>query len=384
MQSQYFTVASVSPNIEKTPEGFLLCKDVPIMRSGELAYKDSDTPSITPDGSGTTIVNRSRFVLQDGMTLKSFEGKPITLEHPEEDFVTPENYKKLVVGTLQNVRAGQGDMQNYVISDMLINDQIAIGKVLSGEIREVSIGGVGNFNELSPGVGEQDVLIGNHVALVKEGRAGPACAIKDSKGEKMSLKDRIKAIFTAAETESYKILDEAMPKDVEESQKESGSKEVEELKSTVSKLQEANTALLKSFEELKTVITEKAEDKKPSEAKPEETKEKPVEEIDLETASRAEILVPGIAKVGDVKTTALNTFYATQDGKTVLDPLLVGKSIQDVDKNMLFVTASEIVKAQRRAVSFKDANTGNHHPSVKSVQTIDQINKANQDFWKGK
>lgn len=349
------------------------------MRSGQLAYKDSETPAITPDGSGTTIVNRSRSVLQDGMTLSSFEGKPITLGHPDEDFVTPDNYKKLVVGTMQNVRSGQGDMQDYVISDMLINDQAAIDKVLSGEIREVSIGGIGNFNELSPGVGEQDVLIGNHVALVKEGRAGPACAIRDSKGGKMSLKDRIKAIFTAAETESFKILDEAMPKEVEETQKESETKEVEELKSTVTKLQEANTALLKSFEELKTVIVEKAQ-----EPKAEETKGAPVEEADLETISRAEILVPGIAKVGDVKTTALNAFYATQDGKTVLDPLLAGGTINDANKNMLFVTAAEIVKANRRAMSFKDANTGNSHAGVKSIQTIDQINKANQDYWKGK
>lgn len=379
MQSKYFTVASISSRIEKTPEGFLLCKDVPIMRSGQLAYKDSETPAITPNGSGTTIVNRSRNVLQDGMTLSSFEGKPITLGHPDEDFVTPENYKKITVGSLQNVRAGQGDMENYVISDMMINDQVAINKVLSGEIREVSIGGIGNFNELSPGVGEQDVLIGNHVALVKEGRAGPACAIRDSKGGKMSLKDRIKAIFTAAETESFKILDEAMPKEVEETQKESEAKEVEALKSTVRKLEESNTALLKSFEELKNVIVDKAQ-----ETKTEETKETPVEEADLDTISRAEILVPGIAKVGDVKTAALNAFYATQDGKTVLDPLLAGGAINDANKNMLFVSAAEIVAAKRRASSFKDANTGNPHHGAKSIQTIDQINKGHQDFWKGK
>jgi hypothetical protein len=384
MQTKYFTVASISENIEKTPEGFLICKDVPIMRSGELEYKESETPNVTPDGSGVTVVNRSRSVLTNGMTLRSFEGKPVTLGHPEQDdFVTPENYKSLVVGTLQNVRTGQGDMTDYIISDMLINDSAAINKVLSGEIREVSVGGVGNFKEVSPGVGEQDSLLGNHVALVKEGRAGSACAIRDSKEGIMSIKDKFMAIFTAAATESCKVLDEAMPKDAEEAQKETQTESVAELKGTVAKLQEGNDALMKSFAEIKELLVAKKEDAASNEST--SNQEAKVDELDLDTISRAEILSPGIAKVGDVKTAALTAFYATRDGKTVIEPLLMGGAINDANKDMLFIAASEMVKANRSALSFRDANTvGNPHAGSKSVQTIEQINKANETFWKGK
>ena len=379
MQSQYFTVAQISTHIEMTPEGFLLCKDVPIMRAGELAYDESETP-ITPDGSGATIINRPRNVLQDAVTIASFEGKPVTLGHPPEG-VTPENYKDVAVGSLQNVRAGHGEMQNFLISDMLINDRASIEKVLSGELREVSIGGAAQYLEFAPGSGEQKSLIGNHVALVREGRAGPSCAIQDSKGDDMSFQDKIKAIFKRAADESCQVLDEAMPKDAVESQKESKDETVKELQANVNELKVSNTAILKSFDELKVLLTSKAEEKE-SEQK-ESKEEAETVEPDLETISRAEILAPGIAKVGDVKTAALKAFYATADGKTVMDPLLAGRDMESVDKDMLFVTAAEMVKANRRSLIADSAHKGNPGAINKSLPSIDKMNETNKNFWKG-
>ena len=379
MDSNYFTSAKISTHIEMTPEGFLICRDVPITRAGEIEYEDG-TLNVEPSGNGVTILNKPRYILQDESTISSFEGKPITLEHPVTGDVTPENYREVTVGSLRNVRAGTGDMSDYLISDMLINDKESIAKVLSGEIREVSIGGISGLKTLSKGVGEQTWLYGNHAALVENGRAGPSCAIQDSKkGEQMSIKDRIKSIFATAEQESFKLLDSAIEKEVIE---EKDTESVAELKSSLSKLEEANAGLAKSFDELKALMLEKDSKKEEEPAKVEPEAE-PEVEADAETISRAEILAPGISRFGDVKSSALKAFYSTDEGKAIIDPMLAGKVLDSVDKNIVFVTASEIVKANRRSEfsgssSFKDSDSNS-----KKVRTPAEMNEKHKEFWKG-
>ena len=39
---QFFTVDKLSPHMEKTPEGFLLCRDVPISRVGTFDYSEQE------------------------------------------------------------------------------------------------------------------------------------------------------------------------------------------------------------------------------------------------------------------------------------------------------------------------------------------------------
>jgi hypothetical protein len=70
---------------------------------------------------------------------------------------------------------------------------------------------------------------------------------------------------------------------------------------------------------------------------------------DSATMTRAEILAPGIAKSKDVKSKALKAAYATEDGKTVIDSLLGGKTLDSADQSMLFVAASEMLKGVRRS-----------------------------------
>jgi hypothetical protein len=283
---------------------------------------------------------------------------------------------------LRNVRAGVGDMSNYLMADMVINDEVAIEKVLSGELREVSIGGRQGVKTISKGVGEQTWIFGNHVALVKQGRAGPSCAIQDSKkGDQMSIKDRIKSIFATAEQESFKLLDSAIEKEVIE---EKDTESVAELKSSLSKLEEANAGLAKSFDELKAIMLEKDSKKEAEkESVKVEAEAEPEAEADAETISRAEILAPGVSRFGDVKSAALNAFYATEEGKAIIDPMLSGKLLDSVDKNAFFVMASEIVKANRRS-KFSDSSSFQDSDSdSKKVRTPSQIDEANKNFWKG-
>ncbi len=44
MTTRFYTVASLSPKRHMTPEGFLICEDVPVARIGEQIYGPDETP----------------------------------------------------------------------------------------------------------------------------------------------------------------------------------------------------------------------------------------------------------------------------------------------------------------------------------------------------
>jgi len=204
---KYYTPTKLSENISETPEGFLVCIGVPIARTGEMEYGEHETP-LEADEKGKVIISRSEEEVFRPETIASFEGKPVTITHPV-DFVTPENWSRLAKGTLQNVRRGEGDQKNDLLADLLITDSVAINLVKNG-LREVSCGYEAEYVQTEEGRGIQTNIVGNHLALVDEGRAGSSYAINDHKGEnKMKLGERIKAIFAKAKGKAL-TLDEAM------------------------------------------------------------------------------------------------------------------------------------------------------------------------------
>lgn len=231
---RFYTVEQLSPKISETPEGFLLCESVPVARTGEMTYKAGEVP--VKDRGGVVTIKRTEDVVFDDVTIRSFEGKPVTLDHPD-DFVTPENWTELAHGTVQNVRRGTGEQDDLLLADLLITTVKAIELVKSG-LREVSCGYDADYAELEAGLGEQKNIIGNHIALVDKGRAGSRCAIGDKasthrdyceginyrkktedEGMKMKIKskvmDAIKRIKDAVEAEIG-----ALPDDDEKKKKE--------------------------------------------------------------------------------------------------------------------------------------------------------------------
>ena len=112
-------------------------------------------------------------------TMASFEGMPVTNDHPDsEEGVTAENIEFLQKGHCQNVRRGTGPEKDLLIADLFITDPNTIQAVKDGK-REISCG----YNyELSEENGKyvQRQIRGNHVAIVDKGRAGHRVCIKDS------------------------------------------------------------------------------------------------------------------------------------------------------------------------------------------------------------
>lgn len=175
---------SYSPNIVETGEGFLVCKNVPLSHTGIMEYaieemqeELSEFPELKPNDNGCISVIKPASCLFDPVTIASFENKPVTIGH---EFVTPENSKKIIIGHAFNVRKGVGNLDNYLIADLMITDKEAIDIIKAGESREISLGYESSYVLGNDGILYQDTMIGNHIAIVDNGRAGQTCRIYDS------------------------------------------------------------------------------------------------------------------------------------------------------------------------------------------------------------
>jgi hypothetical protein len=166
-----------SPNQTVTPEGFLICHNVPVARTGWYEYLGEEIGEEDLAGKAVRVFRSPEEVFSPA-AMASFEGKVLTDEHPP-DAVTPENATRYTKGTVQNVRQGTGDDSDLLIADLVVYDQQLINEIQDGK-REVSAGYDCTYADSGNGTYEQQQICGNHVAVVKKGRAGDRVAIKDS------------------------------------------------------------------------------------------------------------------------------------------------------------------------------------------------------------
>ena len=192
----------------------------------------------------------------DDETIKSFEGKPITLTHPDED-VNASNWKETAIGHVQNVRR-EGD---YLVGDVYINDENAIKIIKEYGIKEVSCG---YDSKLVKDGGKiwQTQIRGNHLAVVAQGRAGSECKLGDSKkGTKMKFKDKLKGALEKAKKLNFKDGEEVSKEQIEEVNQQS-SELVDILNEALSGAEEISAKLDETKAELEKANTELADLKK--------------------------------------------------------------------------------------------------------------------------
>ena len=217
-KTRFYTTVKLGPNREKTPEGFLLCRNVAIARTGDQLYGRNSTPvAVGPDGFA--VVSREADEVFRPETIESFNGKPVTNDHPAGD-VTPANWRLLSKGTVLHPRRGEGAESDLLMADLLICDHEMIQLVLDGK-EEVSCGYDADYVQTAVGRGKQVDIVGNHLAIVEAGRCGGRCSIKDhaETGEGVGLMkrfgkfaDTLKKSFRDAggdEKELQKALDNA-------------------------------------------------------------------------------------------------------------------------------------------------------------------------------
>lgn len=419
--SRWFTPEVLSRRQRMTPEGFLLCEAVPIARTGTLIYDESEIPVEGGPGGLVTIERNADEVFR-AETMASFEGKPVTLSHPD-DFVNPSNWRQLSVGITQNVRRGTDVEQDLMLADLLITDAEAIEMVRrdndpnSERLRQVSCGYDADYEQLAPGRGRQTNIVGNHVALVERGRCGPRCAIGDSdtmsKTKKRSFADRLRAAFMSKDAEAA----EALAKEAETADEEEEEEGKEKAKTGDSATLDAIRALSADIKALTKRVGDMEAEKKETEDEEEESEETTDDVLEAEKAknnpeaggetytgdsaaltdlrSRAEILVPGITfgtRDGKVKVAdhicscqrqALTKAMATDTGKAVVEPFLFGRALDKLTADQVaaaFNGASELAKVRNNDKAARTASATRDFGKTKSIA---EINAANRKHWQG-
>jgi hypothetical protein len=153
-----------------------VCLNVPIARTGEYEYLPSEIGLL---GDGIVKVYRNESEVFSPQAMASFEGKPVTNDHPP-DLLTPQNATIFSKGSAKNVRRSPTDT-DLLVADLVIYDESLIDLVKNKGKREVSCGYEFNLVDNGDGTYSQTNIVGNHVAVVDNGRAGHTVAIKDSK-----------------------------------------------------------------------------------------------------------------------------------------------------------------------------------------------------------
>ena len=179
---------TISPNQIETGEGFLICRNVPISRTGDQEYMGWEIGIPGAGGGQIVTVNRPPEEVFSTAALASFEGKPVTNDHPPV-LIGPDDVKTYEMGHAQNVRRGEGEWEEYTLADLHIHDRELIDAVQSGK-REISCGYECEYVPNGDGTYTQRNIRGNHVAVVERGRAGKRAAILDSDKKKAKEPER--------------------------------------------------------------------------------------------------------------------------------------------------------------------------------------------------
>ena len=165
----------LSENISRRePEGYLLCLNVPVARTGTQEYLPGE---LGLTGSDLVPVERPEAEVFSPETIASFEGMPVTNDHPPEG-VDVSNIRALQKGHAHNIRRGSGEESDLLLADLIITDPHLIALILDEGKREISCGYTYELCEEN-GRYIQRKIRGNHVAVVDAGRAGPRVSIKD-------------------------------------------------------------------------------------------------------------------------------------------------------------------------------------------------------------
>jgi len=187
----FFDRASFSTR-KLTDEGFLFAK-ANIGRPGVQTYHkgidfvDSDLPDkmkMLPFGSPIKALRPENEVFKPE-SIKSFEFKPVTNNHPTSKVVDASNVKHYQVGFSQRVER-VGDVLE---ASVLVQDKSTINDIQTGK-EQISPGYDAKV-DFTPGIdakyGPYDVVFrdikGNHIAIVDKARAGNTFRLQDRQPE---------------------------------------------------------------------------------------------------------------------------------------------------------------------------------------------------------
>jgi len=437
--SGFHTEKRLGDNQAMTPEGYLLCENVPIARTGLMLYGAGEIhvngEFLDAGDDGIIRVTRHEDDVFHPRALASFEGKSVTDDHPPEG-VDPTNFRDYEIGTTHNVRRGEGVYSDCIVADLLIKDAGAIRAVQSGK-REVSCGYDADYEQDAPGHAKQFNFIGNHVALVDRGRCGARCSIGDKAmavRSKKTFLDRFRALLNGTTSDS--MTKDQIAKLVQDAEKEDeeDEKDKDKDKTTDARFKKIETTLDGLPATIAKIVRDAMKDDGDDEDDDETTtdsedhpkdcdcadcKEKrgktgdrAMQTMDADTMrgvmqtvrSHAEVLAPGHAlnmpttdskptraKFSDsmcnCKRKILDVAYRTEDGRAAIEPFLNGRTADFARMNAktvdtIFVGAAVMRAARNNDAAGKGLRAGVTRDDFGAAPlTIDSLEKAHRDFW---
>lgn len=394
--------------MSQTPNGFLICKNVPIARTGEQEYLGSELELDDERRDKIVKVIREESEVFSPETLASFEGTIFTDEHPSGE-VTTQNVQYLQKGFVKDVRRGEGADADKILADIIVTDPVTIVEIVNDGKREISCGYKFVCSEENGKIYQRQIR-GNHVALVDAGRAGKDVAIKDSKPQNdrkekktMKLKNKNKGIIgklfsIAAQDADPDVVGEiaeelAASKDADDEPAPAPEKKEEPAPAPEKKEEAKDDDVAQRLDKIEAILNKLVSanagsdddplaelEKEVAAAAGAEAAEKPVEEMDEGEATNEE------AKAADEGGAALDEAEATGEEATdeeapktssASDRAAVKSAINDAKKAVAGIAdpkqkklvADSMAKLIRQSYGIKPTTPKNSYATINAVKT---------------
>ena len=371
---RFLTTEKISPLKEKTPEGYLLCRDVPISRVGSFEYSAAEVG--LPNIGHAVQVWRPGEKIFNPETIASFEAKPVVIGHAR--FADPDNWREIAVGTTQNVRRGEGDKSDFLLADLLLTDRKAIEAVESGDLKEVSCGYDADTQETPQGI-EQIGIVGNHVALVVSARCS-GCKIGDG-SMTTSLKTRLRKLFRDGNEDAFnEEVDKLQVQDDDAPDAAPAPAPTPTLEERLAKLEATVAALAKG-------LAQKPVGDADTPPVPDDDDEL-IDDPDAQAIiGDAEALCPGMKKpVGDAK----GGKFTRNQIERVMRTALKGAGVKqfgdssELDGKALDIAFKAAVAMSKSGKNPRASGTRYGDSAEDSVNSIAYVQKKLNDFWGAK
>jgi len=377
---RFLTTEKISPLKEKTPEGYLLCRDVPISRVGSFEYSAAEVG--LPNIGRAVQVWRPEEQIFNPETIASFEAKPVVIGHAR--FADPDNWREIAVGTTQNVRRGEGDKSDFLLADLLLTDRKAIEAVESGDLKEVSCGYDADTQETPQGI-EQIGIVGNHVALVVSARCS-GCKIGDG-SMTTSLKTRLRKLFRDGNEDAFnEEVDKLQVQDDDAPDAAPAPAPTPTLEERLAKLEATVAALAKGLAQ-KPVGDADTPPVPDGTVDPDDDDEL-IDDPDAQAIiGDAEALCPGMKKpVGDAK----GGKFTRNQIERVMRTALKGAGVKqfgdssELDGKALDIAFKAAVAMSKSGKNPRASGTRYGDSAEDSVNSIAYVQKKLNDFWGAK
>jgi hypothetical protein len=348
---------------EVTPEGYLRAW-ASIARTGIQLYTDADGSVRREYRPETEVASPD--------SLASFAGKAITSEHPPV-LLDAENTKDYQVGfSGTEVVYDNG----FVKAVMTITDQDTIERIMRGDAREVSAGYRVNYDP-TPGVtdsgenydGIQKEILGNHIAVVRRGRAGPQVKLHLDRQDAadpslLSIEEKLtmsaKVVFDGAEFEVTESVALAITKE-----REDAKMSFEDMKKKYDELQSAADSMKSEMDAMEKEMKGKCDS---AEGRADALAEQ-VEELNTELAAAKEINLDSMVE---------ERVALIEKAKPVLDAAyeFAGKNAREVMVDSIKAVRGDELDLSEKSDDYVQAMFDTLSEGRKDSATTDELRKA--------